>query len=298
MAEIPACLADNNILNIMNLKNIKIKLTIIIDNYVNTAGLVGEHGWSLMIENGNERILFDTGADNLLLKNLKYLGFIPSMINKIFISHGHFDHTGGLFEISKSSGKEIEVFAHEDIFDKKYKSKKGIKNTYIGIPYDREKYIENGIRFRLGKGPIKISDNIYTTGEILSSISFEKPDRNFIKKKNNSYMVDDLIDDTGMIIETARGNILITGCAHRGIINIIKQAQRLSGKDEFLAVIGGFHLSNKSEGYIKKVVCKLRKIKIDKIIPSHCTGPEGYFAIKKVFGKKCDFGYTGKEIIL
>ncbi|HAJ95441.1 MAG TPA: hypothetical protein DCP02_04315, partial [Actinobacteria bacterium] len=85
MAEIPACLADNNILNIMNLKNIKIKLTIIIDNYVNTAGLVGEHGWSLMIENGNERILFDTGADNLLLKNLKYLGFIPSMINKIFI---------------------------------------------------------------------------------------------------------------------------------------------------------------------------------------------------------------------
>lgn len=250
-----------------------------------------------MIENGNERILFDTGADDLLLKNLKYLGFVPSMIDKIFISHGHFDHTGGLLQISKSSGKEIELFEHEGIFDRKYKLIKSIKNIYIGMPYSRKIYIENGIRFKLNKEQIKISDNIYTTGEIISSISFEKPDRSFIKKKNGFYRIDELKDDTAVMIETIRGNILITGCAHRGIINIIRQAQRLSGKDEFLAVIGGFHLSNKSEKYISKVVCELKKIEIDRIMPLHCTGPEGYFAIKKEFGEKCEFGYTGKEII-
>jgi len=281
----------------MNTKKNKIKLTIVIDNYVNKAGLIAEHGWSIMIENGNEKILFDTGMDDLLLKNLKYLGFIPSMIDKIFISHGHFDHTGGLLQISKSSGKEIELFAHEDIFDRKYKLIKNIKNIYIGMPYSREKYIENGIRFKLGKGPIKISDNIYTTGEIRSSILFEKPDRSFIKKKNGFFMMDDLKDDTAVIIETVKGNILITGCAHRGIINIIKQAQRLSGKDEFLAVIGGFHLSNKSEKYISKIICELKKFEIKNIIPSHCTGPDGYFAIKNEFGEKCEFGYVGKEII-
>jgi len=274
-----------------------IKLTIIIDNYVKTAGLIAEHGWSIMIENGNEKILFDTGQDDLLLKNLDHLGFAPDMIDRIFISHGHFDHSGGLFELSGLSGKEIELFAHPNIFEKKYKLTKRIKKKYIGIPHSRERYAKNGIKFKLDKNPLEISKNIYTTGEIKSTVSFEKTDKNFIKKKNGFYGIDDLKDDIGMIIETARGNILITGCAHRGIINIVKQAQRLSGKDEFLAIIGGFHLFNKSEKYIKKVISELKKVKIDRIIPSHCTGIEGYFAIKKEFGKKCEFGYSGKEII-
>ncbi len=280
------------------MKNNKIKLTIIIDNYVRSSGLKAEHGWSIMIENGNEKILFDTGASGLVLNNMRYLGFEPRTIDKIFISHGHYDHTGGLYDVTKEAGKRIEIIAHEKIFEKKYKVSKGLKKKYIGIPFSKEKYIENGAEFRFDRGSTRISKNIYSLGEIEKTVKFEKPEINMIKKKNGIYINDSLIDDTGIIIETPRGKVLITGCAHRGIINMIKQAQRLSGKDSFFAVIGGFHLFNKDKRYMGKVISELRKIKIDRIIPSHCTGYNGYFEIKNEFGPKCEFGYTGKVIIL
>jgi 7,8-dihydropterin-6-yl-methyl-4-(beta-D-ribofuranosyl)aminobenzene 5'-phosphate synthase len=282
----------------MDMKNKKIKLTIIIDNYVRSSGLRAEHGWSIMIENGNEKILFDTGASSLILNNMRYLGFEPRTIDKIFISHGHYDHTGGLYDITKEAGKKIEIIAHENIFEKKYKVTTRLRKKYIGIPYSKKKYIENGAEFIFGRDSIRISENIYSLGEIERTVKFEKPELNMIKKKNGIYMNDSLIDDTGIIIETLRGNVLITGCAHRGIINMIKQAQRLSGKDSFFAIIGGLHLFNKDKKYMDKVISELRKISIDRIIPSHCTGYNGYFEIKKEFGPKCEFGYAGKEIIL
>ena len=282
----------------MDSRNKKIKLTILMDNHVRNAGLIAQHGWSIFIKAGEERILFDTGPDKRIINNLKQLGFTANMIRKIFISHGHYDHTGGLYDLVKIAGHQMDLFGHPGIFDKKYKIKAGLRRTYNGIPFEREVYEDYGITFRLEKDSTRISDRIYTTGEILQAVSFEKPDKNFIKNKNGFYCIDDLRDDTGIIIELKKGIALITGCAHRGIINFIRQAQKLSGKEDLLAVIGGFHLFNKKKNYIEKTVSELKKINIGKIIPSHCTGIEGYCAIKKEFGERCEAGYTGKEIVL
>jgi 7,8-dihydropterin-6-yl-methyl-4-(beta-D-ribofuranosyl)aminobenzene 5'-phosphate synthase len=275
----------------------KIILTIVVDNYVRKAGLLAQHGWSIMITTGEEKMLFDTGQDKRIIYNLKKLGFTPNEIDKIFISHGHFDHTGGLYEIAKAAGRQIDLFGHPGIFDKKFKITAGFKKFYNGIPFSRETYKDHGIRFRMDKEPARISENISTTGEIVQSVSFEESEKNLMKRKNGFNRIDDFSDDTGVIIETKDGIILITGCAHRGIINSIRQAQRISGKEYLTAVIGGFHLHNKKQKYIDKTISELKKINIGKIIPSHCTGIEGHCSIKKEFGDRCEPGYTGKKIV-
>jgi 7,8-dihydropterin-6-yl-methyl-4-(beta-D-ribofuranosyl)aminobenzene 5'-phosphate synthase len=276
----------------------KIALTIIMDNYVQSPGLTAEHGWSILIESGEDTILFDTGASHNIINNLKQLGFTAYMINKIFISHGHYDHTGGLYYIARSSSRQIELFTHPAVFTKKFKVIKKLKKIYIGMPFEKDVYSDYGIMFRTGKTSLKISRDIYSTGEIEKTLSFENTKTAFINKINGFNRHDDLIDDTGLIIETKKGIILITGCAHRGLINTIRQAQKISGYDHFTAVIGGFHLANKDKSYMKKTLSELKDTSIDLIVPAHCSGVEGYRALKEAFGEKCQHGYTGKKIVL
>jgi len=276
----------------------KIALTIIIDNYVQEAGLIAEHGWSILIEHGEDRILFDTGASRHIINNLKQLGFTAHAINKIFISHGHFDHTGGLYHIARYAGKKIELYTHPAVFEKKYKITKKLKKIYIGIPFEKDVYSDYGITFRTGKTSLKLSGDIYSTGEVEQVVPFERTSSNFVKKRNGFTRFDDLRDDTGLIIETQKGIILITGCAHRGLISTMKQAQKVSGKDHFTAVIGGFHLANKDRAYMDKVISELNDSSIDMIVPAHCSGVEGYRAIKEALGEKCCHGYAGRKIIL
>jgi len=275
----------------------KTKITVIMDNYVQSAGLAAEHGWSVLIESGEDRILFDTGAGKNIINNLKQLGYTPGMINKVFISHGHYDHTGGLYHILRYSGRQIELFSHPDIFHKKYKWTRRVKMIHVGIPFGMDDYSGQGAVFRTAKTPLKISPGIYSTGEIPMGSPFESSDKSFVKKTGGFYRFDDLRDDTGVIIEMQKGLILITGCAHRGLINTIKQAQKVSGKKHLLAVIGGFHLANKNKVYIDKTIAELKNTSLDMIIPAHCTGAEGFCALKQEFGSSCGFGYAGRQMI-
>jgi 7,8-dihydropterin-6-yl-methyl-4-(beta-D-ribofuranosyl)aminobenzene 5'-phosphate synthase len=275
----------------------KIALTIIMDNYVQSSGLIAEHGWSILIESGEDRILFDFGASHNIIPNLKQLGFTAHMINKIFISHGHYDHTGGLYYIARSAGRQIKLFTHPAVFEKKYKLIRKLKKTYIGMPFEKDVYSDYGISFMTGKESLNISGNIYSTGEIEQILPFERSSNNFLIKRNGFNRSDDLRDDTSLIIDTQKGIILITGCAHRGLISSIRQAQKISGKGHFNAVIGGFHLANKDRSYMEKILLELKDTSIDLIVPAHCSGVEGYRAIKEAFGVKCQHGYTGKKII-
>ena len=99
-----------------------------------------------------------------------------------------------------------------------------------------------------------------------------------------------------MLIDTPQGIILITGCAHRGLISTMIQVQKISGKEHFTAVIGGFHLANKDKSYMERTLLELKDTSISLIVPAHCSGVEGYRAIKEAFGEKCEHGYTGKKI--
>ncbi|MBN1299295.1 MAG: MBL fold metallo-hydrolase [Actinobacteria bacterium] len=281
------------------------KLTIIVDNYVDSMKLKAEHGWSILIEDENRNILLDCGQSNLLLDNAKILGVDLTRIDSIVLSHGHYDHTGGLMPLLKNLNKKIDVYVHPAAFEEKFSRYKGFngfnENRYIGIPEKKHIYEKNGASFIESKDFLKLSENIFFSGQINDSAPIPKngdalTKNSFFIKKDGTFIKDMLYDDISVFIKLPKLLLIVTGCAHSGIINIIKKAQDLNLIDEEIAIIGGLHLSSVQKHDIDIVIEELKKFRIRLLVPAHCTGIEAFVHLKNAFGSNCVFSRTGKVI--
>lgn len=247
-----------------------IKITTMVENTAPRAKLRAEHGLSVLVETDSDKILFDTGQTDAIIHNAEVLNVDLNTVKNVVLSHGHYDHAGGLKYLLDTA--DLNVYAHPEIFRKRYSKAYG-KNSlrYIGIE-SREFYEQKGANFILDDKPIKIGENIYTTGFEPMMTDFESVDKNFIYETENGYKKDDVPDDMSLVIDTHEGIFIILGCAHRGIINIIKHAENIFGKKVF-GFIGGTHLGPASDFQREKTILELKKNKDLKIIgPSHCTG--------------------------
>src|SRR4030043_367186 len=209
----------------------------------NTAqiGYLGEWGLSILVETDSHRVLLDTGMSISAVHNADLLGIDLSTIDAIVLSHAHGDHTGGLQGVLRRVRKEVQVIAHPDIWVPKYVMF-GEMKRYVGIPFTRENLESFGVCFNLTSKPFKISDDIMTTGEIEMTTDYEAIDDRLCVKKGDKMVPDPLADDLALIIRTREGLALITGCAHRGIINTVRHVQKLTGR-EYINTILGFELS-------------------------------------------------------
>ncbi|MCI8965443.1 MAG: MBL fold metallo-hydrolase [Clostridia bacterium] len=247
---------------------------------------LGEPAVSYYIEDNDTKILFDTGYSDAFIKNAKSMNVNLNEINKIVISHGHNDHTGGLKYLFNSiSNKNIELFAHEECFDKKV-----FDNEYIGTSMTKDE-LKQVCNLRLTNTPVKISDNITFLGEIPEYI--EK--RDIIGKcyKNGEMINDTLKDDTAIVYKTLKGLFIITGCSHSGICNIIEYAKKVCNENKIYGVIGGFHLFDINEKLYKTIeYFKENSIKL--LYPCHCCSLKA----KIEMSKKLDIqeAYVGLEI--
>ena len=267
------------------------EISILIDNHVECPGLKAEHGLSMIVEEEGHKILFDCGQSSQVIKNAKKLDLELDNLNQIVLSHGHYDHTGGIAAVLELN-KNIDVCGHPDIFDKKYSRKK--QQKYIGIQEERELYEKKGANFILSAESIKLAKNIYTTGQIPRGTGFEKVDESFIKMKGGEYRKDEILDDLSLIIERNEGIILILGCAHSGIINTLKHVVSMTGRDNFILVIGGMHLAGKERHYVEKTLGEINRYKINCLVPIHCSGVANLLLFEKYFGDKLIYGSTGK----
>jgi len=260
----------------------ELQITTLSENTAN-YGFLAEWGLSLLIEVDGTRILVDTGMSFSAVHNAQLLRIDLSTINGIMLSHGHVDHTGGLREVLRRTG-EVEVIAHPDMWAAKYARRDQEVERYVGIPFSREEMESLGARFNLGREPVYITDRVMTTGEIPMSSGYEEIDKNLFVKEGTKLQPDRLVDDLALVIDTDFGLVVVLGCAHRGIVNTLRHAQNLTGKELVYAAIGGTHLFRASKERVKETIEDLREMGIQKLGVSHCTGFAASAGLAQEFG--------------
>jgi 7,8-dihydropterin-6-yl-methyl-4-(beta-D-ribofuranosyl)aminobenzene 5'-phosphate synthase len=245
------------------------------------AGLRAEHGFSALVtvRSGTETttLLFDTGASpDALVVNAERLGIDAHGVQGIVLSHGHFDHTGGFDGLARLLGRSgLPLTVHPAAWTRRRLELAG--GRILDMPtLSRGALEREGFEVIERRQPSLLAGGILITGEVDRTTEFERGmPRQHQAWDGHSWRHDPVvIDDQALVIRVrGRGLAVVTGCGHAGVVNIIRQAMRLTGEDRLLAVIGGFHLSGPAfEPIIEPTVTALTGLAPDLIVPGHCTG--------------------------
>lgn len=246
-----------------------VKITTLSENSAN-SGFIAEWGISFLIEADGWKILLDTAQSFSVAYNAGILGLDLATIDKLVLSHGHYDHTGGLSDVIGHTGA-IDIIAHPDIWTAKYAVYDDFQR-YIGIPFGRQDMEIMGARFHFSKEPVWLADNIVTTGEIPMETDYEVLDPHLCIKNGETMITDPLTDDLAIGIKTELGLVVVLGCGHRGMINTTRHLQNITGEERVHTIVGGTHLIAATPERMAKTSDDLKKLGIEKLGVSHCTG--------------------------
>jgi 7,8-dihydropterin-6-yl-methyl-4-(beta-D-ribofuranosyl)aminobenzene 5'-phosphate synthase len=249
----------------------RIRITVLCDNSVGpVSGTLGEHGFAALVEGEGFGLLFDTGMGRTLLSNAMRMNRDLRIVEKVAISHGHHDHTGGLLPLLRNCGAK-EIYAHPAIFSHRYRVRDNGESAPTGIPYD-EAYLRGaGAVFNYSECFREIATGIFLTGEIPRKSVFERGDAGLFCDASGC-MPDQVPDDQSLVISTGKGLVFLFGCCHAGMINTIDYAMEKTGVAKVHALIGGAHLGFCDVSQMESTIKALRGYDIRRICGSHCTG--------------------------
>ena len=285
-----------------------LKFTVVVDNNVPpraNAPFRGEHGLSMLIETGTNRILFDTGASDLVVYNLGLLGVHPRDLDAIVLSHGHYDHTGGLAAVLTMAAKKIPVFSHPEIFKPRY-AVAGTSCRYVGVPFVREALARMGADFRSVEEPLELVPNLWISGPIPRETSYEEGDTRLVVAEEGcdceggaaptAFHRDPLTDDMAIFVRCSKGLVVLGGCAHSGIINMVNHGLKVTGSIKVHGLLGGTHLGPTADPQKNATIAALEWFNPDFIASNHCTGFAVMARLAQVFGDKFIPAFCGTTI--
>lgn len=240
------------------MKSHSLRITILVDNRA-APGLIGEHGLSLWIEAEGKHILFDTGQGGAFEANARALGVDISKTDILVLSHGHYDHTGGIPQVLKAAGG-VEVYCHPGVVAPRFSIRNGTPKP-IQMPSESIAAIENlpvhGIHWVLE--PVLVSERIGVTGPIPRETNYEDTGGPFYLDPEGK-QADPIDDDLALWIATEDGLVVCLGCCHAGLVNTLNYIRRISGETTIRSVIGGFHLRDANSTRIDRTVAALRSL--------------------------------------
>lgn len=268
------------------------EIRVLVENVVYNQGLYGEHGLSFLVKEDGIKILFDTGQTDNIIKNMSAFQEKIEDIDYIVLSHGHYDHTGGLQYILEKN-KTAKVLLKRAALDEKVSTSTG-KERDISFPM-RNNYKDYPNEFIFVEDSYEISENIKITAKIEKKYEFEDDEKKLFVRKEKLEK-DEFDDELFMTIKNGERLNVFTGCAHSGIINILQTAMAVNKMNKIGSIIGGTHLKGKSDERIIQTLKELEKINFLNMYVCHCTGIEEYVYLKSKFGNKVDYACTGKII--
>ncbi|MCK5836868.1 MAG: MBL fold metallo-hydrolase [Desulfobacula sp.] len=268
--------------------------------------VLAEHGLSLLVKvrvNGETHsIVLDTGYTNVAVPyNLEYLGLTLEDIEAVVLSHGHMDHIGALKEVLNLTGSETRVILHPDAFlPRSIQFASDQLLTFPAFP-SRDELKNWGADVVENKAPLLLGqDTILVTGEVPRITAFEKGLPGAQIQRNGTFHSDTFKDDQSLVINLCdKGLVVISGCAHSGIINSILYARELTGQQNVCAVIGGFHLSGAvMEPSIEPTIEEMKKMSLQVISPMHCTGFKAISRFAEALPDAFVLSSVGSRIVL
>lgn len=261
-----------------------ITLTLLAENNTTMGmGLMGEHGLSFLIESPEKRILFDTGQGMVLASNARILGKDLGRVDTVVLSHGHYDHAGGLSLLLEPPTPRT-LIAHPEAFEAKWAGRQADNLVGIGCPLGPETLEKAGFRIQYARQSMALAPGIRTTGEIPMTTDWERVESYFFA--GEPAHADTMPDDMGLILDTAQGTVLLLGCTHRGLINTLTHVAELTGSSHFHAILGGLHLGEADEKRLDRVVAGLSAFSFDHMMVGHCTGIPAYCHLRQAFGPR------------
>jgi len=269
--------------------------------------LIGEHGLSLLVTvfDGGEKhtILFDTGHTGIgVLHNAAHLEVDLGKIETIVMSHRHMDHTGSLKPVLERLGRPIPLVIHPDAFlPSRCLLLPDGKRLRFPDTLNRKELEQAGVQIVESRGPVPVAEGrILVTGEIERTTQFEKGLPNAYTEQDGELVKDPISDDQSLVMHLkGKGLVVISGCAHSGIINTLLYSRKISGVDRFHAVLGGFHLSGPQfEPIIEQTLQSLRGMNPKVFVPMHCTGWKAVHRCEEAFPEAFVLNSVGSTITL
>lgn len=276
------------------------RIVTLVENQTASQSLAAEHGLSLYIETENLKILFDTGATDLFATNAKKLNINLHEIDYVVISHGHYDHIGGLLHLLKLNQK-VKVILKKEIFESQYLSVRHDTKKEIGFLPELLDYKE---RFIHPTNPIDTIDNLHIISNIETLAALPKGNKILYKTSETNLVLDDFNHELILVIEEDSQLNIFCGCAHNGIINTITTTQKYLPNKSINSVIGGFHLiernefiETESDKEIDEIAIKLSQPNnLSRYYTGHCTSTRAYDIIKNTLGNRLNKLEIGEEI--
>ncbi|WP_234124112.1 MBL fold metallo-hydrolase [Clostridium hydrogenum] len=276
-----------------------LKITTLIENKPSiNSELYYEHGLSLYIETGKIKILFDTGQSGDFIRNAELLKVDLSNLDYVLLSHGHYDHSGGFEKFANKFKEPYKLIVGKSFFAKKYKLVENETYKYNGNSFDEKFIDENNISIKYIKQDIYyISPSVMAFSNFKSSNNFELLNPKFKIKFNENYTVDDFSDEIVLAVKLDKGLVVIVGCSHVGIVNILETIMERTGMPIY-GVIGGTHLIEADDLRLNRTIDFFKKNDIKVLRMSHCTGDKAIEKIKMQFKESFIYNNTGNVIEL